>query len=84
MTDGDGQSIESLIQMVDMKGKSLYSITQLDPRKIFALFSLGEKLRKVPANILKKKLLGKTVSVLFFQESTRTRNSFASAIKSAF
>lgn len=77
----DKYTIKHLVEAAGLRSKSLLSIQELSTSNIYALFSLSELLQKQKPEVLKKTLSGTTFSLLFFQESTRTRNGFAAAIQ---
>lgn len=61
--------------------KSIVSLAQFDKKSIRVLFKRVEKIKKTSTSKLLKILSGKVVALLFFEPSTRTFSSNASAAK---
>jgi aspartate carbamoyltransferase catalytic subunit len=73
------RTLKSLVESIEMEGKSLLSINDITNNQIYGLFELAKALE--PWNRSMVKLLeGNVMSSLFFQPSTRTRMSFETAM----
>lgn len=73
------RTIKSLVNDIDMEGKSLLSINDISNDQIHGLFDLAKALE--PWNRSMVKIMeGNVMSSLFFQPSTRTRMSFETAM----
>lgn len=65
-----------------LKGRSLTSLDDLSVSEIFQIFKLVPKMRKLVANRkFAKTLEGQIIALLFFEPSSRTFSSFATALK---
>src|SRR5436190_21058678 len=72
------------IQMIhgDFKGKHIVSFEQFDVQDLYQLFSLTHSMKQIAVRNEPSQLLaGFVVALLFFEPSSRTFNSFATAIK---
>lgn len=66
----------------DFKGKDILSLDQFSAEDIQMLFPVTEKMKQIALNNQPSQLLaGYIVSLLFFEPSSRTFGSFASAVK---
>ena len=66
----------------DFKGKDIVSLEQFSVEDLGILFTLTNKMKQIAVNHEPSSLLaGKIVSLLFFEPSSRTFSSFASAVK---
>ncbi len=64
------------------KGKDILSITQFDAKSIHKLFSFVPKMADIAKHAKASHILeGNIVSILFFEPSSRTFNSFAASVK---
>jgi len=64
------------------KGKDILSIDQFSPKDIEKVFSVAAKMKRLVNNHTPSKLLsGYIIGLIFFEPSTRTFSSFASAAK---
>jgi len=64
----------------DFKGKSFLSLKDLESEEVKFILDVAEKIKKEGEGEFKDALLGKTIGLLFFKASTRTRVSFEVAI----
>lgn len=66
----------------NFKGKDIISIDQFSPKDLEIIFSLTKKMITIAASPKPSKILaGNLVSLIFYEPSSRTCNSFAAAIK---
>jgi aspartate carbamoyltransferase catalytic subunit len=66
----------------DFQGKDIVSFDQFAVEDLYTVFNLARKMQRIVLNSEPSQLLaGKIVSLLFFEPSSRTFGSFASAIK---
>lgn len=65
----------------NFKNKDIVSLDQFDKASILKLFKVTEKVRKMAFRKSCKILVGKMGTLLFYEPSSRTFSSFASAIK---
>jgi aspartate carbamoyltransferase len=66
----------------DFKGKDILSMEQFDPASIEKLFEVTKEMSKIAKNAKPSKILeGNLVSLIFYEPSSRTMNSFDAAIK---
>src|SRR5258706_13830731 len=64
------------------KGRSIVSMEQITAEDLYHLFAVTHHMKHIAVNKVPSSLLaGHVVSLLFFEPSTRTFRSFASAVK---
>ena len=64
------------------KNKDILSLDQFTPQDISILFAHAKKMKKIAENATASSILkGKIVTLIFYEPSSRTFNSFAAAIK---
>lgn len=63
------------------KNKDIISLDQFDKKSLYALFKTAQKISKTKVEKIINLLTGKIITLLFFEPSSRTFSSFASAIK---
>jgi len=77
-------NLPSGIEIIDgnFKGKDIVSLDQFDKKSIKILFETVPKMRNIAMKASSSKILaGKIISLLFYEPSTRTHDSFEAAIK---
>ncbi|KAG6991302.1 alpha-glucosidase [Physcia stellaris] len=77
-----GSSLEELLRNSSFKGKHVLSVTQFGPSELHELFTVTELMclavqEDGGVDVLKRRVLGE----IFYEPSTRTLNSFDSAMK---
>jgi aspartate carbamoyltransferase catalytic subunit len=66
----------------DFKGKDILSMEQFDPQSISKLFKLTKKMSEIAKKSRRSKILaGNLTTLLFYEPSSRTMNSFDAAMK---
>lgn len=66
----------------DFRGKDILSMEQFDPNSIDKLFKVTKEMSEIAKNAKPSKILeGNIVSLLFYEPSSRTMNSFDAATK---
>lgn len=73
------QTVSSLIDSINFRGKSLLSINDLSNEQIYGLFELAAAFEPWNRSVINL-LPGNVMVTLFFQPSTRTRMSFETAM----
>ncbi len=64
------------------KGKDILSLDQFSPKDILSLYKKTQQMKKIAlATKPVKNLAGKIVTIIFYEPSSRTFNSFAAAVK---